>query len=322
MLEGIALVGNPEFALVDEAYPYLAKRLLTDESPRLRAALRYMIYGKEGVFDAERLIDILMAFETFAVNSKSALGDGRDLSTGAPAAESNRAASGNGASSSGQPAFPVLPFPLFPFPPPPTGLFPPPPFFPFPPSPFAAPGMRATPAAAQGTLPFPPNPFLPFPAAPAPGAAVPSAEGVRTREALRFMFSDQGKFFREFIMEELARSVDALSRDQARQVVVALGLESVLVPVLLPGAKPFVPLAPVVTEEDRKVVANITKIVAFLLGGDASRLASMSVDPRVAAELAPFLPTLATEILPDLFERLSSRLVARAIRDLYTFEKA
>jgi hypothetical protein len=49
---GIALVGNPEFAIVDEAYPYIARRLLTDDSPRLREALRYMVYGRSGVFDA------------------------------------------------------------------------------------------------------------------------------------------------------------------------------------------------------------------------------------------------------------------------------
>lgn len=54
VLEGIALVGNPNFALVDEAYPYIAKRLLTDDSPRLRAALKYMVYGRQGVFDADR----------------------------------------------------------------------------------------------------------------------------------------------------------------------------------------------------------------------------------------------------------------------------
>ncbi|GFH29951.1 protein kinase domain-containing protein, partial [Haematococcus lacustris] len=48
----IALVGNPEFAIVDEAYPYIARRLLTDESPRLREALRYMVYGRTNVFDA------------------------------------------------------------------------------------------------------------------------------------------------------------------------------------------------------------------------------------------------------------------------------
>lgn len=65
VLEGIALVGNPTFAIIDEAYPYIAKRLMTDDSPRLKKALRYMVYGKEGKFDAERLIDLLQALEKF-----------------------------------------------------------------------------------------------------------------------------------------------------------------------------------------------------------------------------------------------------------------
>merc|ERR1712238_248744 len=65
VLEGIALVGNPEFAIIDEAYPYIARRLMTDDSPRLRAALKYMVYGPEGKFDADRLIDLLEALEKF-----------------------------------------------------------------------------------------------------------------------------------------------------------------------------------------------------------------------------------------------------------------
>jgi aarF domain-containing kinase len=65
VLEGIALVGNPNFAIIDEAYPYIAKRLMTDQSPRLKDALRYMVYGKEGQFDAERVIDLLEALEKF-----------------------------------------------------------------------------------------------------------------------------------------------------------------------------------------------------------------------------------------------------------------
>jgi predicted unusual protein kinase regulating ubiquinone biosynthesis (AarF/ABC1/UbiB family) len=40
VLEGIALVGDPDFAIVDEAYPFIAKKLMTDRSPRLRAAFR------------------------------------------------------------------------------------------------------------------------------------------------------------------------------------------------------------------------------------------------------------------------------------------
>lgn len=43
VLEGIALVGNPDFAIVDEAYPYISRRLMTDDSPRLRAAFKYMV---------------------------------------------------------------------------------------------------------------------------------------------------------------------------------------------------------------------------------------------------------------------------------------
>ncbi|KAJ6428318.1 hypothetical protein OIU84_023693 [Salix udensis] len=70
VLEGIALVGNPDFAIVDEAYPYL-----TDESPRLRNALRYTIYGKSGVFDAERFIDVMQAFESFITAAKSGGGE-------------------------------------------------------------------------------------------------------------------------------------------------------------------------------------------------------------------------------------------------------
>ena len=65
VLEGIALVGNPNFAIIDEAYPYIARRLMTDKSDRLRKALRYMVYGREGEFDAEKVIDLLQALEKF-----------------------------------------------------------------------------------------------------------------------------------------------------------------------------------------------------------------------------------------------------------------
>lgn len=60
-----ALVGNPNFAIIDEAYPYIARKLLTDKSPRLRAALRYMVYGRGGDLNAENLIDLLQALEKF-----------------------------------------------------------------------------------------------------------------------------------------------------------------------------------------------------------------------------------------------------------------
>ena len=36
---------------------------MTDKSPRLKAALKYMAYGREGQFDAEKAIDLLQALE-------------------------------------------------------------------------------------------------------------------------------------------------------------------------------------------------------------------------------------------------------------------
>lgn len=65
VLEGIALVGNPEFAIIDEAYPFISKRLLTSPNPRLKAAFRYMVYGKSNTLDIDRMIDLLQAFEKF-----------------------------------------------------------------------------------------------------------------------------------------------------------------------------------------------------------------------------------------------------------------
>lgn len=52
MPTGIALVNNPSFNLVDAAYPYIARRLLTDPAPRLREALKYILYGNSQVLDA------------------------------------------------------------------------------------------------------------------------------------------------------------------------------------------------------------------------------------------------------------------------------
>uniref|UniRef100_A0A803PLZ8 Uncharacterized protein n=1 Tax=Cannabis sativa TaxID=3483 RepID=A0A803PLZ8_CANSA len=63
------------FCFLTPSFHY--QRLLTDESPRLRNALRYTIYGKSRVFDAERFIDVMQAFENFITAAKS--GGGEDL---------------------------------------------------------------------------------------------------------------------------------------------------------------------------------------------------------------------------------------------------
>jgi len=44
-LEGIGLTVSDDYSIVKQAFPYLSRRLLTDNSPRAKAALRSMIYG-------------------------------------------------------------------------------------------------------------------------------------------------------------------------------------------------------------------------------------------------------------------------------------
>lgn len=277
VLEGIALVGDPNFAIVDEAFPYISKRLMTDDSPRLREALRYMVYGKSSTFDADRLIDLLDAFETFSDNSKSARGS-LDLNENVdiPARGSNRQS---------------IP-----------SLFP----FPFPGANeviTAGAGLLTAPLVALNSLNF--------------RGADTTDEDVRTREALKFILAPEGSFFRDFLMEEAVKSVDALSRNQLRELVVLLGLEDVLIPIIVPGAsRRLMPLAPPLEDDDQIVVQNLAKVVNFLAGGNAVYAFSGFINPA-ARDLLPYMPELASEVLPEFSRRLFSRISARILRDVF-----
>ncbi|CAA6655383.1 unnamed protein product [Spirodela intermedia] len=238
VLEGIALVGNPEFAIVDEAYPYIAQRLLTDESPRLRNALRYTIYGKSGVFDAERFIDVMQAFENFITAAKS--GGGEELNA------------------------------------PPTC------------------SPRLSIALIQPETP------------------------IKTRAALSFLLSDKGNFFREFILDEIVKAIDALSRDQLVQIAAALGIRNPspvffsMVPVRTPA------LLPTITEEDKVILNNVEKVVKFLTSGTPNSSLSQDVNVvSVIQELLPVLPGISARVLPEIVSRLSSRVFARLIREAF-----
>ena len=54
MLEGIALEANPEFNIVSDSFPFILGQLIQDPHPRVRGALRFMVYGPTGVFDMQR----------------------------------------------------------------------------------------------------------------------------------------------------------------------------------------------------------------------------------------------------------------------------
>lgn len=57
--EGLALSVNPDFKIVEVAYPYVAKRLLEGESPALRRRLLEVLF-KDGAFCWERLENLIL----------------------------------------------------------------------------------------------------------------------------------------------------------------------------------------------------------------------------------------------------------------------
>ncbi|KAF9606301.1 hypothetical protein IFM89_024969 [Coptis chinensis] len=255
VLEGIALVGDSDFALVDEAYPDIAcvRRLLTDESPRLRSALRYTIYGRSGVFDAERFIDVMQAFENFITAARS--GGGEDMN-------GNMADLGALDSQTG----------------------------------YSLPGFS--------------SPF-----------SQPD-QPVKMRAALAFFCCRTREFFREFLLDEIVKGIDAVSREQMVQLMAALGIRNP-VPIfsMVPSFGPLKPAAflPTVTEEDRIILNNVQKVVEFLTTG-TSNLRSPSQDRNIAQiiqELLPLMPSISVRVLPEVLSRLSSRVAARLIRDTF-----
>jgi predicted unusual protein kinase regulating ubiquinone biosynthesis (AarF/ABC1/UbiB family) len=56
--EGLALTLDPEFKIVDIAYPYVARRLLNGESPQLRSRLLEVLF-KNGKFQWQRLENLI-----------------------------------------------------------------------------------------------------------------------------------------------------------------------------------------------------------------------------------------------------------------------
>merc|ERR1711871_732063 len=192
VLEGIALVGNKDFAIVDEAYPYISRRLLTDSSPRLKAALQYMVYGQTGVFDVERMLDLLQALESF--NNLKETGNKNTI---------NSESSGN---------FNIKDDEAFDF--------------------------DASSLASSLSSP---------------------TSDLRTREALKFFFSEDGQVAREFLLEEVTKSVDTLSRNALWQLA-----EITNIPIKsFPGSSLLRAVLPEITAADKVVIQNARRLLTF-----------------------------------------------------------
>jgi len=239
VLEGIALVGNPGFAIVDEAYPYISRRLLTDRSPRLKAALKYMVYGKSRRFDVDRVIDLLQALERFAAVKAIAAGEAREPSE--PAADD------------GQPRALVR-------------------------------LEDAAPVVVEEAAPADPD---------------------SAREALAFFFGPDGEVFRDFLLDELAASIDAGARS-AVPLPRVRALET-------PRVRSFLAkLSPELDDDDRTSIENARKLLDFLLqrdNGDLAALAPREASGRVVRQLRALSPVVAER--GDDLRAFGTKLAAR-----------
>lgn len=78
-IEGLGLRCDPEYQLVDECFPYLAQRLLTDDSDRMRNILRKFFYANNGAaIQTEYLETMLNGFARFTSSfdrRKTVIGD-------------------------------------------------------------------------------------------------------------------------------------------------------------------------------------------------------------------------------------------------------
>eukprot|EP00614_Pseudopedinella_elastica_P005859 CAMPEP_0172590974 /NCGR_PEP_ID=MMETSP1068-20121228/9682_1 /TAXON_ID=35684 /ORGANISM="Pseudopedinella elastica, Strain CCMP716" /LENGTH=846 /DNA_ID=CAMNT_0013387185 /DNA_START=196 /DNA_END=2736 /DNA_ORIENTATION=+ len=87
-LEGIGLSGDTNYSILKECFPYLAKRLLSDDSPRARGALRTLLYGQGDELDLRKLQEVTSGLESYTsstasvASSRGESGEGRSAAAG------------------------------------------------------------------------------------------------------------------------------------------------------------------------------------------------------------------------------------------------
>ena len=71
-LEGLGLSVDKEYSIVKECFPYLSRRLLSDDSDRIRLALKTFLYGTKGRLDIDRVDELAEGYRSFAAIAASA----------------------------------------------------------------------------------------------------------------------------------------------------------------------------------------------------------------------------------------------------------
>lgn len=76
VLEGVAIQVDPEFRIIEDAYPYIAGKLLTDSTPQLQSALRQLLLDKDGDLNwsrMEQLFGTAKSSQTYDVTAAAEL---------------------------------------------------------------------------------------------------------------------------------------------------------------------------------------------------------------------------------------------------------
>jgi len=281
VIEGIALKVDPEWSIVKECMPYLSRRLLTDNNPRMKAALRKLLYGNGTRLDIARMQKMISSMSTFST----------------AAAQSGRLATG--------PTFSAA-------------------------------------ASPEG------GPLLLGSGSPA-GLLSAADEGPvvsdSMKEVLKVVFSKDGTYAQEILVEEAVAAIDAMSREamgealklvagSASAMATLRGMESLgplrafLVPLPLPlemltAFQPAVRLS----NDDRAALSTIRALLDVMMpaggsgvgGHNGGMMHSATRAVRAGHDIAPILPELmpGLQSTAELFMRqLLRRMALRLAADL------
>lgn len=254
-LEGLGLKSDENFAIVKECFPYIARRLIVDDSFRMREALRSYLYKGRSRIAVSRIDELSSGFGTFTNLMKGS--------------RSESAAAG---------------------------------------------GVRLDAAHAQG-----------HDATTAATATAPTAPTLdsASREIAEVVFSPQGNFLQDLLIDEGVAAIDALSRATLLQLLRNLG--PLALPLTLPlnfllgGGNP----QRILSREDKESLLVLRRIVQLV---DASR--SNSRTEAAETETTDILQTvqrlqrlqpLAQGLLPSItpgaasFAQRFARQLARRI---------
>lgn len=91
VIEGIALKVDPDYSIIKETFPFLSRKLLTDDNEQVRRALREVLYGSKERMDMERFRTLFDSLQSFTTDGLTVGGEG---ATAAPALAATDADSG------------------------------------------------------------------------------------------------------------------------------------------------------------------------------------------------------------------------------------